>query len=80
MSCEHEEIQEDSGTMCQFTAEIGCVPLSPYVITLMIGKSVINWGLITSFLELHQDHEEVEGSLFVAVHGRRTRNNGVRLK
>lgn len=34
MSCEREEIQEDSGTMCQVTAETGCVHLSPYVITL----------------------------------------------
>lgn len=41
---------------------------------------MINWGLITSFLELHRGQEEVEGSLFVAVHGRRTGNNEVRLK
>lgn len=66
MSSEHEEILKDSGTVCQFTAEIGCVHLSPYVITFNIGKTVINGGLITSFLELHRGHKEAEGSLFMA--------------
>lgn len=45
MSCEHEEIEEDSGTMCQFTAEVGCVHPSPYVITLSDRKDSDKFGL-----------------------------------
>lgn len=35
---------------------------------------------MAAFLYLHRGHEEVEGRLFIAIHGRRMRNTGHKLK